>query len=292
MLNPDGTPQTPETPSGTLPPQGAAPTEFEVTVAGQVKKMTIDQLKQAASKAEGADEKFRIAAAAVKTQELVKTMLNSPTGLDYEDAVVLAQNVGGNPEDYMFEQEAPTLQTPPARVPQAQTFNTLPVSTGLSAEDMEDLAYARSQRMEGYITKVKGDIKNTLDKDTQISTLMGKVPEAQKAGLQEVLSEMVYEEVSRRVGMSRQTYGPSLVQDVIQKVASRVNKLGLPTAGRQETNMLEFPISGLGPITGMSNSELMSDKPIERVSSNDGNYSDNFVARFAKKLAQATTNRR
>jgi hypothetical protein len=176
------------------------------------------------------------------------------------------------------------VQIPAGYVPQQ-------VQAQLSPEDQEDLAYAREQRMAGYVTKVKADIKNTLDKDGEIGKMIDKIPDGQKKDLQEVLSEMVYEEVSRRVGMSRQQYSPLLVQEVIQKVASRVNKLGLPTVGRQEINLRDLPISGLGPITGMSNSDFHSDKPIERIASNDAGYSDNFVARFAKKLAKALPNR-
>jgi hypothetical protein len=289
-----GTPTPPDggtpTPDPNAPP--ASPTDetkVVVKVDGQDREMTLGELKASASKSEGADARFRQAADAVKTQQLVTKLMSSETGLQREEATQLSRLVGGKAEDFMFE--APATPPAPGTPPAAPGTPPATPATKVSYDDLdedvrEEFDEAKKQRYLRKVEETKTEVKNSLDNHADFIKIIDRVPEDRRSALGDELFEMVFEEVSRQV-LSRQAYGPDLVADCIKKMTGRIERVGIPTKSTN-AEIVELPITtdGVGP-SKLSISELSSDKPIERVPITDKSYADNFVKRLGQRLLKS-----
>jgi hypothetical protein len=264
-----------------------------ITVLGEEKQFTLEELKKHAEKGLGADMRFREASelrnqakAGLRTQELVKK-LNSGAELNREEATELAEYTGAEPEDYMFNSNGATNMEPGVTPQPTATETQQPAVAAMHPDDKKVIEQARQDHYEKVVQKTKDEIQNTVDSDDVLGKIIAGKSADKQAGAKSKLFDMVFNEVSRRLVLGRQQYGPELIRESLQYVKSFVTEFGMPasTSGTPAREVRDdFPILGLGPVGGLSTSEIAAGKKLERVASGESGYAESFAQRLAERI--------
>lgn len=271
---------------------------YELQVNGEKRTMTLDELKTAAQKAEAANAKFEEAAnlrkeaeAAVKTMNIIKK-LNSSETLSYEEAGFLADNIGGEASDYMDTPTQNTQTQQPTRTQEPQdTKPQGPITLDMLDPQLQEqikgvVTHNMETQANDALETVKKELRESLDKDDVIGKMLSKVPEEKKSDLSNALFDMLFEDISQKVGVRRLQYGPEMIQESLQKVRNRLSLFGNPTSGNDKP---VIPVTGMSALSTEATSQIMSDEPIKRVEATSSKYADNFAARLAQALAKNST---
>jgi len=259
---------------------------YELTVDGEKRRVTIEEMKTLAQKASGAEKRFeeankikKEAADAVRFLDLVERMKDPnhvPTELEVKE---LAGMLGADSNEFMAK-----LQdgdgTPPAGSGKG--------GIKLSKEDLKEalgfdpdearvsLEYSKQQQINAARDYIMGETKKAVDKDEIFGKM--KIGEGGDDRLQ-VINDLVAEDVLRKI-QDGSKFGAELVAASVQKIRAHLTRFGIPNKPEQ------YPIAlGLGPGQTLP-SEVLSDKPITRVGALEEGAEENFVKRYSQKGIQ------
>lgn len=250
-----------------------------IKVDGQDVALTIDELKERASKASGADARFQEAAAATKAAEkgarievLVKSVSeDNPSDADIRE---LAGLLGIEPSEFITalkEGDSPQKDTKTTSPDFNKQFQEL---MGASpAEVRAILEHSQNRHVEAARKEIREISDKAVDKDEIIGKMI--VGEDKKEVLATV-RDMVAEDVLQKI-QNGKPFGAEMVTASVQMVRSKLTKLGIPKKLNQQPIVL-----GLGPGAGLS-SEIQADEPIKRISSMEDDQEKNLVARYLQK---------
>jgi len=264
-----------------------APETYEVTVAGEAKQYTLDELKTLASKSAGADQRFQEAAAAkqeaataLRIQELAKTAdeddgdfreLGRLMGRSEEEIENLIAFRNGQDDD---DDDDDGKGSPPPR--RASRPEGAPAA--LSAEDREAIAMGKQVALERMRERIEGEIKEALDNDSVLGENRIKSEAARKA-----LFDTMKAEVTVAVAKG-QAPDPSLLAAVLQTMRARAKSLGILEDGSGQPKedavaMLERHGIGLGPADSPAVAAVKAGEDLPRVPITDPGYAENLAAR-------------
>ncbi len=252
-----------------------------IKVDGVDVEMTLEELKEHASKASGADKRFQDAATATKAAERgtrVETLVKAISGegtpseadirelaglLEIEPAEFMASLKEGDPDPKT------TTKTTPA------DFNAeFQKVMGASPAEVKAILDFSSQR---HVNDARKEIREISDKAVDKDEIIGKmiVGEDSKEVLTEV-KNMVAEDVLRKI-QDGKPFGAELVAATVQMVRSKLTKLGIPKKLNQHPIVL-----GLTPSEGLS-SVIQADEPIKRIPSDQDDGEKNLITRYLQK---------
>jgi hypothetical protein len=299
--------------------------KIKLTINGEEKELSMEEVISLASKAGGADEKFREASeirksssVALKTLDVMQK-INSGGPLTEEDAKILSSTMGGSPEFYLNayssivnsddadddSDDGPSLEdlldeydvdfddkeSGSGNEPSSNN-KTTKTEKGKTMDDNKELKNTINELKEDknrrdaelFIKKVNEDCGNSLDKSEFLVNIIGEDNQRR-----EVLRNKLYEEVERFVVVAGAEYGPDVINKAIKKLESEVKTLGIPTAGKKDSDKSKLPISGLGPATGISQEDIFGDKEPE---DDEFKSDDGFASSFAKKVLRGVARSR
>lgn len=246
--------------------------------------LTLDELKEHASKASGADKKFQAAAEATKAAERglrIETLTKSISGSDApseSEIKELAALLDIDPAEFttsLKEEPAPGTTT---KTTSADFNAQFQKEMGASPAEVRAILDFSSQR---HVSDARKEIREISDKAVDKDEIIGKmiVGEDSKEILAEV-KNMVAEDVLRKI-QDGKPFGAELVSATVQMVRSKLTKLGIPKKLNQHPIVL-----GLTPSEGLS-SVIQADEPIKRVPSNEDDQEKNLIARYLQTAYHA-----
>lgn len=246
------------------------PQSVTMTIAGEEKTLTLDELKTMASKAAGADARFREAAAMrleAESAMRLKEVFDRANSGDPQGIRDLAVQMGEDPEDVEAFLESMKNGGGEA-APEAR----------LNADQERRLKLAEQVALERTREKTLEEMNNFLDKDAYFGQDNFKTPQARTA-LMEVYEAEVVSRLARR-----EPYNATLLAQAAQKVRTLVQSLGVGTSAGSSSQESKVEAAkrlqiGLGLSEGATFAAIQAGKPIPRVEVNDPDYVDNFVAR-------------
>ena len=283
-LAPEGTP----TPTPVATPPATQPAGFSITVNGEKRTVSQDELVKMAEKAAGADEKFRQAAedrrqaaAATRALEILKGI---GTGqVDANALNELSGVVGVDPSRLQGLLNKPAASAAAADDDDDNAGDDVPLVVTRDKLDPQTqglLDWAQKQMLQNKRDEIKQEVKNSVDKDEVLATLLKVVPEGQLSEMKETLFDMVFKDVQRSI-LAEKQYGPETITAAVQRVRALVKKLGTPAQAAKDPVSIGF--SGFEGLTA----GIQTDKDLERKSVQDAGYDDNAALRLAQALTKA-----
>jgi len=272
----------------------AKPETYTVKINGEEKELTLEELKEHASKAAGADEKFRSAAQmkedAKKGIEIGAAFKKINSGdFDATDVRKLAELTGQDADAavaaYTESQKKPGKDkkeddTPPAR--RKIDYSDFP-------EDIQEiLRGAREQQIESATKTIEKMVSDEVAKDEFLGKIVMDAPDASQAGIREAITSQVQRDVRAKILASPSTkekFGTEMIRNSIQMIRAEVKKLGIPSKADKQADRISLLAGLVRP--GDLPAEVYSDEKIARVDSNDPNYHDNAAARLGQRMRQA-----
>jgi hypothetical protein len=270
------------------------PTTHKVKIDGEEKEMTLEELKEAASKSAGADKRFRDAAQmkedAKKGIELKAAFEKVNSGeFDATDVRKLAELTGQDPDAAVASYNAElkknaddknkTTEDPYLQGPKKVKLEDLP------EEWQEVLKTAKESQIGDAEEKIQEMVASAVDKDEILGKIVIEAPEELRPGVKEVVTSMVHTDVRAKILASRYTkekFGPEMIRNSVQKARAEVKKLGIPSKSSKEADRVSL-LAGLGTIGNLP-AEVYSDEEVKRVSSTDPDYEDNAVIRLGQRM--------
>jgi len=262
---------------------------YEVTIDGEKRNLTLDELKTFASKAAGADKKFNEASELRKSGEkgvrimsLIESLTENPTESDAKDLAnilgidanefyqYLTEDEGGNESK---DSEGDTKKAAKSKTAKESVVEGLK-ELGLDpAEVKAILDYSHKRHIEDARKEIREISDEAVDKDEVFGKI--KIDEKNKERMS-VIKDLVAEDVLRRI-QDGVPFGADLVSASIQKIRSYITKFGIPSKPEQ------YPVSlGLIPGGGLP-AEVQAEEPIKRTSADKDVGEENLVARFMQR---------
>ena len=277
---------------------GDKPETYNLKVGGEEKVLTLDELRELASKSAGADEKFRLASEmrdkgkdGLEIKEAFTSVFNAKDGnVDMKAVRKLARvmDMDAGELEKMFQDEID--KTDKKLDKKAPT----PEKVGLKTMDEETrsiMEQARQDQIAAAEVRVEKMCIEGVDKDEFFGKMIDDTPDDQVEGRKAAILAMVQEEVKGKILASpytKEKFGTEMITAAIQGVRARVKKFGI--SSKKAMQPMNLGVLGLRP-TGQLPAEVHSDDEIKRVSSNDESYVDNVVSRLGQKMVQGIRNR-
>jgi hypothetical protein len=273
---------------------GAPPKDqsFDLTVGGEKRSVTLDEMKDLAQKSAGASAKFEEASKirkdnedAIRQYDLIQRMGDSnhtPTDAEINE---LAGMIGVDAKEfaeYMKDDEGQPDPTPGKETPATIDKKALAEALGIDPAELKAVIDHSHQR---HVADARKEIRQISDLAVDKDEIFGKMVIGEnKDDKEESIKEMVAEDVLRRIQDGGQ-FGAELVAASVQKIRAHLQKFGMP--GKPD----QYPLTlGLGPSAGLP-AEVLSEKPIERKSAAEDGDESNFVARIMQKCIAARRSR-
>jgi hypothetical protein len=278
---PTPTPEPKPEPEPKIEPEPKKTETHTIKVDGVDVALTLDELKERASKASGADKRFQEAAEATKAAEkdaragvLVKS-INEAENPSEADIKELAGLWGINPAEFMVHLKEDDPDPKATTKATSADFNAEfeKVMGATPAEVRATLEFS-TQR---HVNDARKEIREISDKAVDKDEIIGKMIVGEDK--EEVLAEvrnMVAEDVLTKI-QNGKPFGADLVTASVQMVRSQLTKLGIPKKLNQQPIVL-----GLTPSEGLS-SVIQADEPIKRIPSNEDANEENLVARYLQR---------
>jgi len=252
----------------------------KVVVEGREVEMTTQQLIRAAEKVEGADKKFREAAEGRKVLDIYNKMNEGISTIqEREDYCNIFKLEGQQRESILnlSEEGGEGYETPG----EAGTTGGEAEPRLLRLEDCDPTLRNLLERAnKTTVAKENEDFDSQateqIKKDELSNKMLTNLEPPRREEAETALLEMVRAEIIGRL-QAGAAYGPVLLKDVVARVASRVERIGV------QTQKPDTPIPGLSPTDNSMAKVIKSDDPIERVSSTDPRFADNMAARVIRK---------
>jgi len=286
-----GKPVVPVVPVVPEPPKEQS---FELVVDGEKRMVTLDEMKQLAQKASGADKRFQDASElkkqgedGIRIKSLIDRLSNTDTPSDSEIKEI-ASMIGVDPNEFAQYLAAEDKSTPaPKETPAvpASKMSKEDIATLLGfdpAEAKSILEYSHQEHIKSVRQQIRENSDSVVDKDE----IFGKMKIGEGGGDRlAVVKEMVAEDVLRKI-QDGMPFGAELVAASVQKIRAHLTKFGMPNKPDL------YPLTlGLGP-GGSLPSEVQSENPIKRLSAAEDEGEDNFVKRAMQKGLQMLRNRK
>lgn len=262
---------------------------YTLTIGGQTKTLTLEELKTAASKSMGADDKFeraakdkKEAAEGLRIAELLNRLKAGGEGADPADVKEFLTVLGVDPAEITKLME--TTKKKESASKKDEKKDGEPSVVGMEQLDPQiQAAIKAAERLDvdQMRKKIQDDVKKGVDTDPILSKMVSEVPEEVQADFRETLYDMVMASVRGKI-LSREAFGPEMITSTLQTVRDWVKKTGVPAKGAGQ-----LPVVGLAP-TGPPafTADVLAAEPIKRVSSTDPNYEETAVKRFQQKMIQ------
>ena len=275
---------------------GKKPEEYEVTIGGEKKLLSIDELKEHASKSAGADKLMREASdlrkgakSGLDIKEAFDSVLKSDD-VDAEDVRRLAtlMNIDPNEMEKMFNEELEKIGVK-GKGEKKDAGDGKKIGREQLNDEMKDIL---DQAKNEQIVKAEADIldlcKKSVDKDDFFGKIIEDTPDEQREDRKDVIVKMVHRDIRGKILASPYTgekFGAEMIQNSIQTIRSELKKYGIPSKSSKQSAISNV-LAALGPTGGLP-AEVQSDEKIERVSSTESGYDDNVVKRLGQKLVQS-----
>ena len=256
-----------------------------INVDGADVVLTIDELKERASKSSGADARFQEAAEMRKNAErdaragvLAKTIseADNPSEADIQE---LAGIWGIDPKEFTqhLSEGDPTQKTDTKGA--VTDFNAeFQKQMGASPAEVRAILDFSQQR---HVNDARKEIRGISDKAVDKDEIIGKMIVGEdKDEVLATVRDMVAEDVLQKI-QNGKTFGAELVTASVQMVRSKLTKLGIPKKLNQQPIVL-----GLAPSEGLS-SIIQADEPIKRVPSDEDGNEENLIERYLQKAVHA-----
>jgi len=261
---------------------------YEITVDGEKRQVTVEEMRNLAQKAAGADKRFEDAAKVRKEAE---------DGLRLKELYTRLSDGNHEPTESEVNELAGMLGVDPAEFAQylaGDADEDADKGKGGEKGGFDDAAFDAAlqarfgippaevkQRLdfshERHIADARKEIRRISDEAVDKDTIFGKIKIGEKADDRiSVIKDMVAEDVLGRI-QNGEPFGAELVAASVQKIRAYLAKFGSP--GKPD----QYPVVlGLGPSGGLP-AEVNSEEPIQRVSAADAKGEDNFVARYMQR---------
>ena len=256
-----------------------------IKVDGADVVLTVEELKERAMKASGADNRFQEAAAATKAAErgtrietLVKSISKEGTPSE-ADVRELAGLLEIEPAEFMASlKEGDPTQEAPTKATETDFSTEFKKQFDATPAEVKAVLEFSQQR---HVNDARKEIREISDKAVDKDEIIGKmiVGEDSKEVLAEV-KNMVAEDVLKKI-QDGKPFGAEMVAATVQRVRSQLTKLGIPKKLNQQPIVL-----GLAPSEGLS-SAIQADEPIKRVPSTEDGDEKNLVSRYLQKAVKA-----
>ncbi len=256
-----------------------------VKIDGEDRNLSLDELKELASKAGGADKRFQEASEATKAAEhgiRVETLVKTISGTDSPseaDVRELAGLLEIDPKEFMQ-----TLKEgdPPQSGPEKETSPDFEAEfkkqMGSSPAEVRAILEHSSTR---HVSDARKEIREISDKAVDKDEIIGKMIVGEdEDDVVLAVKDMVAEDVLRKI-QDGLPFGADMVTASVQRVRSQLTKLGIPKKLNRQPIVM-----GLAPSEGLS-SVIQADEPIKRVSSIDDPNEDNLIKRYLQKAYHA-----
>ena len=264
---------------------------FELDVSGEKRTVTLDEMKELATKSAGADAKFEDAAdmrkeaeAGIRIGTLVKT-LEDGKGSELE-AKELAVLLGVDPGDLMdYLKDGDEQHTDDNKnggnLPDTLTPEAFQKAYGFSPAEAKQILEHSQNR---HITSARQELRELSDKAVDKDEIFGKmVIGDKKDDRMSVIKDMVAEDVLGKVERGN-AFGADMVAASIQKIRAQFTKFGIPN-----NPVINPVVLGLGPGVELP-SEVQAEEPIKRISAFESGGDDNLVKRYLQKAVKAARN--
>ena len=263
---------------------------FNIKVNGTDKNVTLSEALKFAEKVGGADGKLREAA------DLRKS---GAEGIAIKETLEAFKNGSQTSEDIKKFGELVGLDAKEVnemlKTPEKKGGDPTPagdsVAAILSPEDRQTLDEARAASVERADKKITEDVKKAVDKDEYFGKIIEETPEDSRSNRGDAIETMVRRAVRTKILASpytKETFGAGMITAAIQEVRAELDKYGIPS--KTSKQVPDSILAALGSTVEFP-AEIHSDKLIERVSSDDPGYEDNFAARMAQKQLAVIRNK-
>lgn len=267
---------------------------FDLNVGGENRTVTLDEMKELATKSAGADAKFQSAADMKKAAEsgirignLVKSLNKEYSEADAKELAVLLDIDPGEFMEYLNtddgdnktgQQRTGQDKTGTDGITKEQFSKAFTDMFGFSpAEAKSRLDFSQQRHIESARQEIRKISDESVDKDE----IFGKMIVGEnKDNRLAVIKDMVAEDVLRKI-QDGVPFGADMVDASVQKIRAHLTKFGIPNKPDQHPIVL-----GLGPSGGLP-AEVQADEPIKRVNSAEDKDGSNFVARWMQKGLKA-----
>jgi len=263
------------------------PETHTIKVDGQDVALTLEELKERASKASGADKRFSEAAEARKAAErgirietLVKSVSenDNPSEADIRELAGLLEIDPGEFMQYLNENEEETSQKKVTKAADIDLSAEFTKQFGASPAEVRAILEHSQNR---HVNDARKEIREISDKAVDKDEIIGRMIVGEdKDEVVLAVKDMVAEDVLRKI-QDGKPFGAELVSASVQRVRSQLTKLGIPKRLNQQPIVL-----GLGPGVGLS-SEIQADEPIKRVPSTEDDQEKNLIARYLQRAVKA-----
>lgn len=272
--------------SKTVDPPSKKPETHTILVDGKDVAMTLDELKERASKASGADKRFQEAAEirkagerGVRIETLVKSISGAKDAPSEAEVRELAGLLNIEPNEFMqYLNEQPDEGSKAKKTADADFDAEFEKRMGASAAEVRAILEHSQNR---HVADARKEIREISDKAVDKDDIIGKMIVGEdKEKVLLAVKDMVAEDVLRKI-QDGKTFGAELVTESVQRVRAQLTKLGIPNKLKQQPIVL-----GLTPSAGLP-SDVQADEPIKRVKSTEDANEQNLVARYMQKAIKA-----
>jgi len=263
--------------------------------SGTPKVVTEAEMKEMATKAAGADEKFRVAAEKLKAAEaagtsnaestkIVNSFNNIKSGeftkTDLREFGELVGLESGEIEKMFAEDLEKNNKSAGAKK------DDIPIRKlkmeDFDAETQETLRGARKSQITDAEGQILDMVKKAVDKDKIFGTILEKTDEKQRANRKAAIVNMVSNDVNRKILRSKysgEVFGDEMIKGSVQEIRANIEQYGIVdrTSKQPATGLL----AALG-LSGELQTKVQADEKIERVPVTDPAWLENVVARMAQ----------
>jgi len=273
------------------------PENYEVKIGGETKLLTLDELKEYASKSAGADKLMREAAemrkgaaSGIEIKEAFEKVMKSDN-VDTSDIRKLAGVLGVDQEEMvkMFNDE---LDKQGSKKDKTVDSDKKIGKDQLDDETKDILEQAKQAQIAEAEKEILRMCKESVDKDEFFGKIISETPEENRGDKREVILAMVHRDVRGKILASPYTqekFGAGMIQNSIQTVRSELKKYGIPSKSSKQSAISNV-LAALGPTGGLP-AEVQSNDKIERIPSTEADYEDNVVKRLGQKMVQSLANK-
>jgi NACalpha-BTF3-like transcription factor len=272
-------------------------------VNGMERTATVKELQAMASKAEGADEKFRQAADAVKLQDTLKKIQADPNSVTADDFDLVLRGAGATADqrrealEMLKESKAGGSGTGrQEETPLVIPMENMPPEVKAAVMAAGQLSVAQQETAATKLREqIEKNVQKTLTDDPVLSTIITDEANGQPVAWEKdgTLANTLFQEFMDKV-KARVTERPAdpITPEVIQGIAQTVRRrfsvlFGKAKPEQSGADANQALLTALGRASSMS-PHLQANEPVKRVSSTDPSFSDNFSERFNRTYQKLT----
>lgn len=264
--------------------------------SGSGKIVTLEEMQEMATKAAGADEKFRVAAeklkeatdkdtSGAKADKIVELHDKLYVKGDFtkSDVREFGEMVGmeeGEMEK-LFEEELKKQGKSAGATDDKAPLRKLKLED-FDEDTQETLRGAKQSQVVEAEKKIADMVKKAVDKDEYFGTILKKTDEKQRDDRKAAIEEMVKKDVNRRILQSpytKEVFGDPMIEGSVQEIRANIKRFGI--ADKTSKQPVSSALAGLG-LSGDLQTKIQTGEEIKRVPVTDDSWLDNVVARLAK----------